>query len=114
MQVHPGTRLRHAAPLSARRRIRSRLLPRPCSGEGLNTCSRWILTAVHLAVVVGLFTLVVPAAVAQVTLTAGTPSASQNFDTLVNTGTPAWADNSTLAGWYAQFGATTNPTAYTP
>src|SRR5947209_12581769 len=39
---------------------------------------------------------------------------TQNFDTLANTGTPTWTDDSTLSGWYAQFGTTTNPTAYTP
>ena len=27
---------------------------------------------------------------------------SQNFNTLATSGTPAWADNSTLPGWYAQ------------
>lgn len=38
----------------------------------------------------------------------------QNFDTLAQTGTPAWTDDTTLAGWYAQFSATpANPTTYT-
>src|SRR5215813_552213 len=43
----------------------------------------------------------------------GTPS-TQNFDTLANSGTPSWTDDSTLAGWYTQFGTAANPTAYTP
>ncbi|HEX6623324.1 MAG TPA: hypothetical protein VF064_06395 [Pyrinomonadaceae bacterium] len=44
--------------------------------------------------------------------TLGTPI-TQNFDTLATSGTTnAWADNSTIAGWYAQFAATTNPTTY--
>jgi hypothetical protein len=44
--------------------------------------------------------------------TLGTPL-TQNFDTLAASGTAnAWADNSTIAGWYAQFGTTTNPTTY--
>jgi endonuclease G len=43
----------------------------------------------------------------------GTPL-TENFNTLASTGTPAWADNSTIPGWYAQFGTSaTNPTAYT-
>ncbi len=39
---------------------------------------------------------------------------SQNFDTLATTGTAnAWADDTTLPGWYSQFTAvTTNPTVY--
>jgi predicted extracellular nuclease len=46
--------------------------------------------------------------------TLGSPI-TQNFDTLASSGTPAWADDSTLPGWYAQFGTNaTNPTAYTP
>src|SRR3989442_420228 len=37
---------------------------------------------------------------------------TENFDTLTAGG--AWTDNTTLAGWYAQFGtSSTNPTAYT-
>lgn len=40
---------------------------------------------------------------------------TQNFDTLATTGTPAWADDSTLTGWYAQFaGNATFPTTYSP
>ncbi|HEV7666901.1 MAG TPA: ExeM/NucH family extracellular endonuclease [Thermoanaerobaculia bacterium] len=57
--------------------------------------------------------LAVPAA-AQISLTTlGTP-VTQNFDTLATAGTAnAWADNSTLPGWYSQFSATpTNPTTY--
>ena len=51
---------------------------------------------------------------AQVSLTTlGTPY-TQNFDSLLTTGTAnPWTDNSTLAGWYAQFSATpANPTTY--
>jgi DNA/RNA endonuclease G (NUC1)/fibronectin type 3 domain-containing protein len=50
---------------------------------------------------------------AQVSLTSlGTP-VTQNFDSLANTGTPTWTDNTTLPGWYAQFVAvSTNPTTY--
>src|SRR5437773_2469308 len=33
---------------------------------------------------------------------------TENFDALANTGTPAWADNSTLPGWYS------SRTAYVP
>lgn len=44
--------------------------------------------------------------------TLGSPI-TQNFDTLLQTGTAnPWTDNSTLSGWYAQFGTTTNPTTY--
>src|SRR5215471_1106348 len=39
---------------------------------------------------------------------------TENFDTLASSGTPTWTDNSTIPGWYAQFGATANPAAYTP
>jgi predicted extracellular nuclease len=46
--------------------------------------------------------------------TLGTPI-TQNFDTLASSGTPSWADDTTLPGWFAQFGTNaTNPTAYTP
>ncbi|MDQ1636728.1 MAG: hypothetical protein QOF62_67 [Pyrinomonadaceae bacterium] len=43
----------------------------------------------------------------------GTPI-TQNFDTLATSGTAnTWTDDSTLAGWFAQFTAvTTNPTVY--
>lgn len=45
--------------------------------------------------------------------TLGTPI-TQNFDTLVTTGTAnAWADDSTLPGWFSQFSLQpTNPTTY--
>src|SRR5437879_11773869 len=45
--------------------------------------------------------------------TLGTPI-TQNFDTLATSGTAnAWADDTTLPGWYSQFTAvTTNPTTY--
>src|SRR4051812_25816222 len=65
-------------------------------------------------VVAFLLTIITLPASAQVSLTTlGTP-ATQNFDSLASTGTPAWTDNTTpLAGWYAQFSATpTNPTTY--
>lgn len=46
--------------------------------------------------------------------TLGTPI-TQNFDTLASSGTPSWTDDSSLTGWFAQFGTNaTNPTAYTP
>jgi len=32
----------------------------------------------------------------------GSGSTTQNFDTLISTGTATWADNSTISGWYAQ------------
>jgi uncharacterized protein len=46
-------------------------------------------------------------------MTIGSPI-TQNFNTLATSGTSnAWADDSTLPGWYAQFTATpTNPTTY--
>ncbi|MBI5297806.1 MAG: ExeM/NucH family extracellular endonuclease [Chloroflexi bacterium] len=37
---------------------------------------------------------------------------TQNFDTLANTGTPAWANDSTLAGWYLVTDATASVTTY--
>lgn len=38
---------------------------------------------------------------------------TQNFDTLANSGTPTWTDNSTLIGWYSQFELVPgNPTTY--
>jgi hypothetical protein len=40
------------------------------------------------------------AAQAQINLSGGL-AYTQNFDTLASSGTPAWADNSTLPGWYA-------------
>jgi predicted extracellular nuclease len=45
--------------------------------------------------------------------TLGSPI-TQNFDTLATSGTTnAWADDTTLAGWYSQFSAQpTNPTVY--
>lgn len=40
---------------------------------------------------------------------------TESFDTLASSGSPSWTDNSTIPGWYAQFGTNaTNPTAYTP
>ncbi|WP_333694134.1 choice-of-anchor D domain-containing protein [Flavobacterium sp.] len=41
-------------------------------------------------------------AVAQFSITAGATNYTQNFNTLVNTGTGTWSNNSTLSGWYAQ------------
>jgi hypothetical protein len=38
---------------------------------------------------------------------------TQNFDTLASSGSPAWTDNSTISGWYAQFGGGSSPTTYT-
>ena len=60
----------------------------------------------------GQFGRVIPAALALSVTTLGTPI-TQNFNTLATSGTAnAWADDSTLSGWYAQFGTTTNPTTY--
>ncbi len=55
-----------------------------------------------------------PSAQAQVSLTTLGSSYTQDFDTLATSGTAnAWADNSTLSGWYAQFASVpTNPTTY--
>jgi Ca2+-binding RTX toxin-like protein len=49
-----------------------------------------------------------------ITLTSSSTSYSQNFDTLANSGTPVWTDDSTVSGWYAtrQNGGTF--TNYTP
>jgi uncharacterized repeat protein (TIGR01451 family) len=57
---------------------------------------------------------VVPVALAQVSLTTLGAPYNQNFDSLATSGTAnAWADNTTLPGWYAQFSATpANPTTY--
>ena len=62
--------------------------------------------------VVALFSA--PLAKAQVSLTTLGSPYTQNFDSLATSGTTnAWADNSTLTGWYAQFSATpANPTTY--
>ncbi len=38
---------------------------------------------------------------AQVALTTSTPSYTQNFDSLITTGTATWEDNKTLFNWYA-------------
>jgi uncharacterized repeat protein (TIGR01451 family) len=67
---------------------------------------------VFLLVVLAFFAA--PFAYAQVSLTAlGTPIPTQTFDSLATSGAAnAWADNSTLTGWYAQFTTTTNPTTY--
>ncbi|MCA1602675.1 MAG: hypothetical protein LC776_13880, partial [Acidobacteria bacterium] len=44
--------------------------------------------------------------------TLGTPI-TQNFDTLATSGTTnTWTDDSTLPGWYSQFGTTANPATY--
>jgi len=52
-------------------------------------------------------------ATAQVAMSGGTYS--QNFDSLANSGTPAWTDNSTLPGWYISKSALpSNVTSYTP
>ena len=66
-----------------------------------------------LALVLGFLPIGIQAVYAIPITSFGTPS-TQNFDTLANTGTPAWADDSTLTGWHAQFGTTTNPTTYLP
>ena len=52
---------------------------------------------------------------AQVSLTTlGAPPYTQDFNTLATSGTAnAWADNTTIPGWFAQFSAVpTNPTTY--
>lgn len=38
----------------------------------------------------------------QVSITTTTGSYSQNFNSLINTGSATWTDNSTIANWYAQ------------
>lgn len=44
----------------------------------------------------------------QVNLTAGAPTYFENFNTLANTGTPTWTDNTTpLVGWYSTKNGTT-------
>lgn len=55
-----------------------------------------------------LLAFAVPTTQAQVSLTSLGVAKTENFDTLANTGTPAWTDNSTLAGWYSV------RTTYTP
>ncbi len=57
--------------------------------------SRWIAIAASVFVACGSM------AGAQVSLTNGSPTYSQTFDTLIPTGTAVWTDNSTLANWYA-------------
>lgn len=61
------------------------------------------LTPMNVRLVAVLFLGVAAvSATAQVSIT-GTTEYTQNFDTLASTGTTnAWADNSTIAGWYAQ------------
>jgi DNA/RNA endonuclease G (NUC1)/fibronectin type 3 domain-containing protein len=56
-----------------------------------------------------------PVATAQVSLTTLGSPYSQSFDTLAQSGTTnPWSDNTTIAGWYAQFSAVpANPTVYT-
>jgi endonuclease/exonuclease/phosphatase family metal-dependent hydrolase len=50
---------------------------------------------------------------AQVLMSSGTYS--QNFDSLANSGSPGWTDNSTLPGWYiSKSVAPNNVTGYTP
>ncbi len=67
---------------------------------------------VFLLVLSALF--VAPLAKGQVSLTTLGSPYTQNFDALATSGTAnAWTDNSTIAGWYAQFSATpANPTTY--
>jgi uncharacterized protein len=51
---------------------------------------------------------------AQVSMSALNTPITQNFDSLANTGTPSWADNSTILGWYAARTGATPLAAYTP
>src|SRR4051794_479703 len=52
-------------------------------------------------------------AAAQIVVTDVTTAYTQNFDSLNNTGTTnAWADNSTIAGWYATKAVTPPVTVY--
>lgn len=78
--------------------------------------SKLRIAAVAVLSILGIFSAA--PLTAQVSLsTMGAPY-TQNFDSLASATPPAtqpWADNSTLAGWYAQFGTSaTNPTTYTP
>lgn len=52
------------------------------------------------ALVCALSTLLAPCAFAQVSLTALDSPYAQNFDTLPTTGSTAWSNNTTIAGWY--------------
>lgn len=76
---------------------------------------RWLRALAALVIALTSLLQIAPAmAAGPVSLTTLDVPYTQNFDILANTGTPAWADNSTLSGWYAQFGVTANPTTYTP
>ncbi len=70
--------------------------------------SLWIRRVAAVAAVC----LVAPLGHAQVSITGFGSPYTQNFDSLGATGA-AWADNTTIPGWYAQFSANAaNPTTY--
>ncbi|WP_161499174.1 DNA/RNA non-specific endonuclease [Flavipsychrobacter stenotrophus] len=50
---------------------------------------------------------------AQVSLTNGSATYTQNFNTLASSGTPAWSNNTTIVGWYAAQGVGTLSTYIT-
>lgn len=63
------------------------------------TKTNFLKSALAVVAVLGFTT----AASAQVSLTNGSPTYTQNFDSLQNTGAAtAWTDNTTLVSWYAQ------------
>jgi len=41
-------------------------------------------------------------------------SYTQNFDTLANSGSPAWSNDSTLTGWYLITDTNSSVTSYSP
>jgi|GEM_PF-828168 len=73
--------------------------------------------SLHLSLILGLLIFAAQAVVGQVSITNSTGSNSvslsgayvQNFNSLPTTGTNPWTNNSTLPGWYANYG-TTDPT----
>lgn len=58
------------------------------------------------------FSTALTSAFSQATIGALNSAYTQNFNTLISTGSAAWADNSTLAGWYARTTATASLTTY--
>src|SRR3954470_17956866 len=89
-----------------RRRVRSRRF-------SYNLIFVAVLTALLSATFISKWTRTVHAA-GDVSLNTIGTAVTQNFDSLLTTGTAnTWTDGTTLAGWYAQFVATpSNPTTY--
>jgi hypothetical protein len=67
--------------------------------------------AVRVAVVATCLGLGAPPALGQVVVS-GATTYSQNFDSLALTGTPPWANNVTLQGWFAAQATPPGPTNY--